>query len=398
MADFLVNTTTRDFQFQPFAAAQLGTAYAVVWADGSDASIKGQLLAADGSRIAGEFTVNAPTPTDGGTRRAWPAFAFSGSNTFAVWVELPSAAPPPAPGVKLQRFFDGQRQGPESRVNTSDIDPRTRPALTRTTDGGCMVVWLGGRPDRRVLARRFDAEGEAVGPEFVVNTVAGEHTAAAAALLSDGNHVVAWNAAAGERLTLRFLDSAADTPRAGEISPNLASFGGRGALAPLDDGRFVLAHLSRMRDSDLGEMQSTVVASVFDADGAEVAAVPAGEPRGVTRSSPAVAALPQGRFLLGWVERSAVSADAVPAVRAQLCSVGGGALGEPVAVSTARDGVRFQLCAATACEGDGAQSALLVWADNSPAPAGDTSAFSVRGRAFGISAAGNNFELVRKMT
>ncbi|MEU3773663.1 hypothetical protein AB0F11_10755 [Streptomyces sp. NPDC032472] len=388
MADFLVNTTTRDFQFQPFAAAQLGTTYTVMWADGSDAAVKGQLLKTDGTRIAGEFTVNVPTPTDGSTSRAWPAFAFSGSNTFAVWVELPSAAPPPAPGVKLQRFFDGQRQGPEVQVNTSDIDPGTRPGVTRMPDGGCVVVWLGARQDRRVLARRFDAEGEATGPEFSVATAAGEHTGAAVTVLSDGNYVVAWNAAPGDRLTFRFFDFDGDTPRGGEFSPNLTAFAGRGALAPLDDGRFVLAHLSRIGDSELGEMQSTVVAGVFDADGAEVAAVPAGEPRGVTRSSPALAALPEGRFLLGWVERSAVSPDAVPTVMAQLCSADRGPLAEPVAVSTAADGARFQLCAATAAGGNGAQSALLVWADDSPATGGDKPAFSVRGRTFEVTAAG----------
>lgn len=387
MGEIMVSTTTSGAQFQPSVDSVLGAQYVATWADESNAGIKGQNLGVTGAKLGAEFQVSSPAAAPGGnTNRQWPTIESAGFSSFAVWREE-AFNPPPGPQLKLRRFVNGQPSGAEVQVNGSEIDPATRPSVTNMIDGGCLVTWAGARADQRIRAQRFTSEGIKAGPEFTVNTTEGFHVNPAVTVLADGNYVIAWttdpSSIGGGRLTFRVFDFEG-VPQGGEVQPNASGFKGDNAITLLDNGRFVVAHIDGIGPSDLGVPQTTVEASVYDPSGGgvEITSVTAGQPRDFNRSSPALTALPGGRFLLGWVEKSAATFDTVPTVMAKMCSDTALSLSDKVQVSTATAGDRFQLCAAAAF-GDGAESVFLAWADD-----GGTSDFAVRGRAFTVTSTG----------
>ncbi|MGW7099695.1 hypothetical protein [Streptomyces sp. NPDC054838] len=385
--EFLVNTTTSGLQFQPAVVSLRDSNFMVVWADRSDSSIKGQRFRPSGAQSGGEFEVSTSTPEDSNTNRQWPTAGPAGLSEVAVWIEEPFNVPPPFPQVKLQRFLNGQKAGPEIQVSTTDIDPENRPSVTNMIDGGFVVTWADSRQDQRIRAQRFNDEGSKAGPEFTANVTEGFHRRPVATVLDDGRYVIAWtddpSGVEGGRLTFRVFDLDG-SPQGDEIILTHVGglFPGANSMTLLDNGGFVVASINATTLSGLGVQQSTVVANIFEADGTERTSVSVGPPRDFNRSWPAVAPLTGGRFLLSWVEKSATTVDTVPAVMAQVCSDSQGTLGEKVQVSTASIGDRFQVCAATAVDGS-SEHAFVTWADDSRGD-GDTSDFAVRGRAFRI--------------
>ncbi|MFF3661162.1 hypothetical protein [Streptomyces olivochromogenes] len=386
MGEILVSTTTSGAQSQPSVDSVHGTQYVAMWADGSDAGIKGQNLGRTGTKLGEEFQVSASTPPGNNTNRQWPTVESAGFSSFAVWREE-AFNPPPVAQLKLRRFVDGQPSGSEIRVNGTNIDPTTRPSVTNMVDGGCLVTWAGSRADQRIRAQRFSSEGTKAGPEFTVNTTEGFHENPAVTVLADGNYAIAWtsdpSSIGGGRLTFRVFDFEG-TPQGGEIQPNASGFEGDSAITLLDNGRFVVAHVDGIGPSDLGVAQTTVEASIYDpsGDGDEITSVTAGHPRDFNRSSPALTPLPGGRFLLAWVEKSATTFDTVPTVMAKMCSDTELSLSDKVQVSTATNGNRFQVCAASAF-GDEAESVFIAWVDDD-----GTSDLAVRGRAFTVTSSG----------
>ena len=254
-------------------------------------------------------------------------------------------------------------------------------------DGGCLVTWAGSRADQRIRAQRFQSEGTKAGPEFTVNTTEGFHENPAVTVLADRNYVIAWttdpSSIGGGRLTFRVFDFEG-APQSNEIQPNASGFNGDNAITLLDNGQFVVAHIDSIGLSDLGVAQTTVEAGIYDpnGNGDEVTSVTAGQPRDFNRSSPALAPLPGGRFLLAWVEQSAATFDTVPTVMAKMCSATDLSLSGKVQVSTATNGNRFQVCAASAFGGE-AESVFIAWADDD-----GTSDLAVRGRAFTVTSSG----------
>ena len=102
MSETLINTTTTGLQHQP-AIATFGLAqFFVVWRDGSDLTIKGQIIQANGNKSGGEKVVNTtPTPTGANTNRQLPTIASSGSGPIVAWIEHAVNPPGPRPHVKL---------------------------------------------------------------------------------------------------------------------------------------------------------------------------------------------------------------------------------------------------------------------------------------------------------
>jgi hypothetical protein len=388
MADFLVNTTKSGEQTQPAATSVLGSEYLALWSDENDFTIKGQFLGLQGNKLGDEFAVSTQPAEGPGVHPQWPVVLSAGfGNQFAVWLETPFGVPGPQPCVKLQRFTDGHVTGPPVLV-TQEVDPEVRPSLAFVIDGGVLVTWAGPRPDQRIRARRFTSEGSPATGEFTVNTTEGFHRAPAATVLAGGNWVVAWStdpfAIGGGRLNLRFFDFELN-PLTDEIRPNVGGFTGVNGITLLDTGQFVVANISSIPDSDLGEPQTTVVASIFKQDGSKTVDFTAGSPKGFTRTSAALSRLPGGRFLMTWVEQSADTHATVPAVMAKVCSESEGSLAEKIQVSSATSGRRFDTCATTAF-GNGQEGALITWADDSHLD-GDTGT-GVRARAFNVVSAG----------
>ncbi|GAA1184086.1 hypothetical protein F4556_007560 [Kitasatospora gansuensis] len=390
MGEILINTTTASIQRQPAVAGFLNSHYLVVWEDAGAFDIKGQLFQADGTRFRDEFVVNGPGSDPGNTDRGFPAATGTGSGPVVVWLERAINPPGPQPRVKMQRFdLEGRKAGPEIQVSTSDADPERRPSVTSTIDGGCLVAWADARSDQRIRAQRFGPDGAKKGSEFTVNVTEGFHHSPITTRIS-GDFVVAWrsdpSAPGGGALTFRILDFEG-SPKTGETVPGLSGFRGDRAMTVLDDGRFVIAHVRGFGPTDLGVDASLVEASVFKADGTRSAVFSATSADGINSAAPALAPLPNGRFLLSWVQKSAETFSTVPTVRAKVFAADVGSVGPEIEVDNGSAEDRFHLTAGSVFDPAEGEKAFLVWADRGGAD-GDSSDTAVRGRILDVTPPG----------
>jgi hypothetical protein len=193
-------------------------------------------------------------------------------------------------------------------------------------DGGFLVSWMDARSNQRIRAQRFSFDGSKKGPEFRVNTTDGFHQAPIATRLVNGNYVIAWRSdpspPGGGALIFRIFDLAG-SPIVGETRPNLSGFTGQKAMTFLDDNdRFVIAHVRGLGNSDIGVAKSAVEANVFEPNGAS-ANIPIFATSGqeINSSSPTLAPLPGGQFLLAWVHKRADTFATIPSVKARFFPV-----------------------------------------------------------------------------
>jgi hypothetical protein len=188
-AEFQVNTYTTSRQNSPAVAVGATGAFVVAWQsqnqDGSGYGIFAQRYDRSGTRAGAEFRVN--TTTAGEQTR--PAVAVDVAGSFIV------AWGGGAPGFDVfgQRFdAAGNPQGGEFQVNSYTTSTQAKPAVDVDGAGNAVIVWesfAGGPP--RVFGQRFSAAGVPMGAEFAVNTTGSGYNARVAAA-PGGGFVVAW--------------------------------------------------------------------------------------------------------------------------------------------------------------------------------------------------------------
>ncbi|MEA2876249.1 MAG: hypothetical protein QOF14_1445 [Hyphomicrobiales bacterium] len=378
MDEVLINKTTTGDQDQPCVAGFRGTQVVVVWADRGTGNITGRLFGVNGVPSGNEFAVNFPGKP--GTKRQLPAVVETGQGFAVAWFEqLPGGQPQ----VKLRPFDQDSLSGLESQVSSAEVEPLIRPAMARLADGGFVLVWADKRADQRIRAQRFGFEGTKSGPEFRANTVPGLHRVPMVAALTNGNIVIGWRARIAGPLHLRLQVFNAKGPVGNEQIPNIEIT--EAAMAALDSGRFVIAHIRSAGDGEPGFDTTVAQASLFEANGAfSNLRFPATSGR-ILSSWPTLAPLSGGRFLLGWTETNVDNAAAGTNVKARMFS-SKGTLGKVIQVNTLTGGQRFSLSAAIASAPAG-DIVFPVWVDDGKAGA-DKSGRAIEGRALPIPAAG----------
>ncbi len=204
--EFLINTTVTSSQFGAAVTGLANGRFVVTWGDSSrspddpsNSAVRAQLFNADGSRVGGEFLVNtivsldqtAPTVTalaNGGFVVAWTDFSFSPDD-------------PDPTGVRAQLFdANGQRVGAEFLVNTVVANSQNSPSITGLSDGRFVVAWTlngsqtgGDTSLSSIRAQIFNANGTASGAEFLVNTtVTDRQEEPAITALANGRFVITW--------------------------------------------------------------------------------------------------------------------------------------------------------------------------------------------------------------
>jgi hypothetical protein len=384
MDDFLINTTTAGGQGQPGVCGLQGTQFVVVWEDSNDKTIKGKLFGNGGVASSNEMLISIPPPTQPAPRRRLPAIVEYGSGFVVAWTEQAAGNPSTAPTQLKLRIFDADTlSGPEIQVSTSPVEPLIRPALARLSDGNFIVVWADKRGDERIRAQRFAQDGTRIGAEFRANTAPGLHHVPLVVCLANGNVVIAWRARIAP-LQFRFQIFNAQGPVGGEqITPPNAT---AAAMAALDNGQFVIAHLNDHGEDATADTLIVVEADVYNADGspANIHLLSTGEQR-IHATWPNLAPLPGGRFLISWVQ---TNVDVVPAtgnVKARLFSTQG-PLGQVTQFNTSTGGNRFSLAVAVARVAPD-DFAFAAWTDDTES-GGDTDGRAVRGRPLKVPAAG----------
>ncbi|HEV7880649.1 hypothetical protein [Bradyrhizobium sp.] len=378
MDEVSINTDTAGNQDQPAIAGFRGTQFAVVWADHGTGDIKGQLRGVN-AVPSDKFSVNFPASP--GTKRQLPAILETGLGLAAAWIEQLPGAPAQ---VKLRIFDADTLSGPESQVSTAEVEPLIRPALARLADGGFVVVWADKRADQRIRAQRYGFDGTKNGAEFRANTIPGLHRVPMVACLSNGNIVIAWRARLPGPLLVHLQMFDANGPVGAEQTTALDIT--EAAIAALDSGRFVIAHVRSALDGEAGFDTTVAQVSVFEGNGAFANIRFAATSSSRIRSSwPTLVPLSGGRFLLTWTEVDVDNPATGTNVAARIFS-SQGPIGRAIQVNTLTGGQRFSLSAAATLGPDG-ETGFLAWADDSNAGP-DKSGRAVEGRPLTIPAGG----------
>ncbi|MDZ4689210.1 MAG: hypothetical protein SH850_29385, partial [Planctomycetaceae bacterium] len=171
--------------------------FVVVWSsngqDGSGAGIYAQRYDADGVALGGEFQVN--TYTTNNQLRA--SVAMDADGDFVVtWESFGQDGD--FYGVYAQRFDAAAvAQGTEFQVNDYTTGFQYQSQVAMDDAGNFVVTWTSGEFDVNgftdVLARRYDADGTALGGAFRVNTyTTNTQWYSTVAMDADGDFVIAW--------------------------------------------------------------------------------------------------------------------------------------------------------------------------------------------------------------
>jgi hypothetical protein len=197
--EFPVNTHTTDNQMSPMVSASRAGNFVVVWdshgQDGDSFGIVGRLFDASGSPLTPDFVVN--TYTTG--VQAKPGVAMGADGDFVVvWESYFQDGTPSS--IFGQRYdAAGNPLGGEFQVNSYTTGGQYRPVIVPHAWGGFVVVWEsygqeGAPSSYGIFGRQFDALGQALDPDFAVNTTtAGNQMFPAVASDRRGVFTVAWS-------------------------------------------------------------------------------------------------------------------------------------------------------------------------------------------------------------
>jgi len=201
--EFQVNTFTDSYQGGPAVAMDKYGNFIVVWEsvdqDGNGMGIFAQRFNSEAMPLDPEFQVNTYFKND----QIHPALAADKKGNFVVvWTSYEQDGD--KTGIFAQRFKgDGTPQGQEFQVNTTTLSWQEWPDMAMDEKGQFVICWHsneGAGQFYDIFARKFKKNGEALGPEFKVNTLtAGWQIFPAIDVDSEGNFIVVWQSQKKER-------------------------------------------------------------------------------------------------------------------------------------------------------------------------------------------------------
>ena len=196
-SEFLVNTTTRSYQLYSEVASLANGGFVITWMsyyqDGSAYGIFAQRFDRSGVAIGPEFQVNTFTPV----YQWYPRVAsFSDGGFIITWTSIYQDGN--SYGVYAQRYdANGNRVGGEFLVNTRTYSRQEYPDITVLPDNNFLITWHSYGQDGSgygIHAQRYDASGTRVGEEFQVNDWYRNHQLRPAiTALTDGAYVITWH-------------------------------------------------------------------------------------------------------------------------------------------------------------------------------------------------------------
>jgi len=373
--EFQVNAKSAGRQGAPGVAVAADGHFVVVWVDGgvrgTAANVMARIFAADGTPQTGDIRVSTREPGF----QDHPRVAMNPAGAFVVvWSARVSGAPQDVPHVYGRLFAqNGAALAERFRLGAGYGLAQTEPVVARGADGRFVVAWTedDGRLDPQgahtsdVLARRFGANGHplalewtAIGgdqyqlaPAVSVNA-AGAFVIAAEEDAQGGTQVYAAMYAADGTIqhfayvpwAWRYIGSNPRTP----------------AVAMQPDGGFTLVWADSYGDRTLevrDQDQPGVVASRIDNRG-EAFSLPFSVNSTVidVQSEPAVAAAPDGGFVVVWTSTGGQDGDG-RGVFAQRFGGNGQKIGPETALATFTAGNQSLPAVAASPDGHG----VAVW-------------------------------------
>jgi VCBS repeat-containing protein len=360
--DSLVNSTTANFQSGPAVAFLADGSYVIVFQSLDDEGyndVRARIFSADGVAAGPDFQVNATIASE----QDLPQVAALADGGFVVvWEDLSSGT---SFDIKARIYRADGSAGGEVTVAGSATG-ETSPTVAALPGGGFVVTWSDdGDPEGDIKAQICGADASPAGSAFAVNeTMAGSQYNAAVAVLADGTIVMVWQDSSVGDIRMR-LFSPAGGAITGEIgvTDGLAGAPSLPGVVALTGGGFAIAWVDGSGDADGSGIRARLFAAGGEPAGASFAVntLTAGD-----QQLPALAALPDGGFVVGWSDGAGgASADDI---RAQRFDAGGNPVDAEFVVNAHIEG--FQTYPALAA--DRASGTLVVaWADTAASGIGD---------------------------
>jgi len=197
--DFEVDSGSSHVRLWPEVSGLTDGGFIVTWtSDLQDGSLKGvyaQRFDSAGNMSGSEFRVNLRTEgdqqassvagmEDGGFVIVWTAQYQPGGNFYDICAQRYDA--------------EGISQGTEFIVNSYNRATQTSASVAGLADGGFVIAWIsegvdGNGNEYGISAQRYDAPGNRVGGEFLVNShVAGNQMEPSITAMTDGGFVISW--------------------------------------------------------------------------------------------------------------------------------------------------------------------------------------------------------------
>lgn len=236
---------------------------------------------------ASQVPVNETTSNDQLTSPSSKQIALHSDGSFVVvWTSHNQDGG--GDGVYARQFdAGGNPLTGEIQVNTTTSDEQTAPVIAMDAGGNFVVVWQakgqesGGGGGWGIYAQRFDASGNKLGGEFLVNTtVTNNQTSPSIGMDAAGNFVVAWESQNqdGDGLGIyaqRFDNLGNKIQTAGQNQFRVNSENEKDqyqpAVAMNASGAFVIVWTSEDQNTNLfGGHNDGIYARLFDAGGATI--------------------------------------------------------------------------------------------------------------------------------
>jgi hypothetical protein len=326
---FQVNTYTTGDQILPSVASGSAGNFVVVWAsegsagsDTSGRSIQGQRYDSSGVATGGQFQVNTNTT---GNQHAPSVASDSEGNFVAVWNDNYLFG---HSRVEGQRYdASGAAIGAEFRVNTRVTTVQEMsPSVASNSSGNFVVIWQSGgtgsdTSGRSIEGQRYDANGAALGGQFLVNTyTTGSQRYPSVASDSAGNFVVVWDSAGGTGSDTsitsvhgqRYDSSGSAIGGEFQVNTYTTNYQRAASVASDSSGNFVVVFQSAGSGAPVGADTSgySIQGQVYDASGSPIG----GEFQVNSYTTggqflPAVASDSTGRFVVVWHSVGSVGSD-----------------------------------------------------------------------------------------
>jgi hypothetical protein len=190
--EFRVNTSTTENQIDPAVALGPGGGFLVAWQSSEAGGIWGDVMAqsfdAEGAPLGSEFRVNTFTTM----YQIHPSVASDAAGNYVVAWESDSEDGDNR-GVFARRVDAfGAPLGPEFRVNTYTTSDQMGPSVASDAAGNFVITWRGTADygPSAVFGQRFDASGIPRGSEFRIGS--GAENQVRVASDASGAFVVVW--------------------------------------------------------------------------------------------------------------------------------------------------------------------------------------------------------------
>ena len=191
--EFRINSHTSSAQNTPSISSLSGERFIVCWdsygQDGSGTGVYAQIFNLDGEKIGNEFMVNTRTNenqmnavvhqlSNNGFVICWQSYKHDGYG----W------------GIAAQMYDEyAEKVGNEFLVNSSFLGSQMYPQIVSFNDGGFVIIWRSDFNGLKIIAQVFNAKGEKIGHEFLVDSsTVGIQNEASICKVNNDKFIVCW--------------------------------------------------------------------------------------------------------------------------------------------------------------------------------------------------------------